>query len=66
MRNRIATSAALALIRTANVLVSIATRIAVRPLPEVEVLRDDMTDADWLAMADGCILSNALRGVGGV
>lgn len=54
---------ALLLIRTASALVAVAAKIAVRKLPDEPVtLLDDMDESHWLAMADGEILSQALRG----
>ena len=58
------THVALLLIRAANALVTLASKLTAKPSkPEPVVLRDDMSDEDWLAMADGEILSVALRGI---
>lgn len=62
MRNALA----LLMIRVASSLVAGAAKLAIRALPaEPTTLLDDMDDSHWLAMADGEILSRALRGIGG-
>jgi hypothetical protein len=56
--------AALTLIRLAAGMVAVAAKLAIRTLPDETVtLLDAMSDDHWLAMADGEILSAALRGL---
>jgi len=54
------------LIRAASACIALATRLAEStPQPPPTVLRDDMGDEEYAAMADGEILSRALRGISG-
>ena len=54
------------LIRLASACIALATRLAQStPHPPPTVLRDDMSDEAYAAMADGEILSRALKGIAG-
>ena len=57
---------ALSCLRLAAGLVTLATRLAPRPVErEPDVILDTMSDEDWLTLADSEILAAALRGTVG-